>query len=128
MEHGIGKFLLVHVLLFQIRVHVREVDGFADIRLIIAAIRVDQRRNEMHAVEIAQQDTVFPVAEATLLLFHKNKSHTLNSADLAGRIAIRYQISTEKATLNQEKQWKWRASETCVFVTRTGDGNEKMNL
>ena len=82
----------------------------------------------MHAVEIAQQDTVFPVAEATLLLFHKNKSHTLNSADLAGRIAIRYQISTEKATLNQEKQGKWCASETCVFVTRTGDGNEKMNL
>ena len=77
MEHGIGELLFLRVLLFQIRVHVCEVDGFPDVSFIVAAVRVDQRRNEMHAVEIAQQDAVLPVAEATLFLFHKNKSHTL---------------------------------------------------
>ena len=75
MEHGVGELCLRLVFLFEIRVHIGEVDRFSDIGLVVAAVRVDQRRNEVHPVEITEQHTIFPVAPATFFLFHF-KSHT----------------------------------------------------
>ena len=75
MEHRIGEFRFCFILFLEIRVHIGEVDRLADVGLIVAAVRVDQRRNEVHSVEIAEQHTVLPVAPATFFLFHF-KSHT----------------------------------------------------
>ena len=75
MEHRIGEFRFCFVLFLEIRVHIGEVDRLADVGLIVAAVRVDQRRNEVHPVEITEQHTIFPVAPATFFLFHF-KSHT----------------------------------------------------
>ena len=72
MEHGVGELCLRLVFLFEIRVHIGEVDRFSDIGLVVAAVRVDQRRNKVHTVQIAQQHTVLPVAPATFFLFHCN--------------------------------------------------------
>ena len=72
MEHGVGELCLQLVFLFEIRVHIGEVDRFSDIGLVVAAVRVDQRRNKVHTVQIAQQHTVLPVAPATFFLFHCN--------------------------------------------------------
>ena len=75
MEHRIGEFRFCFILFLEIRVHIGEVDRLADVGLIVAAVRVDQRRNEVHPVEITEQHTIFPVAPATFFLFHF-KSHT----------------------------------------------------
>lgn len=72
MEHGVGELCLRLVFLFEKRVHIGEVNRLSDIGLIVAAVRVNQRRDKVHAVQIAQQHAVLPVAPATFSLFHCN--------------------------------------------------------
>ena len=70
MEHRVGKFRLGFVFLFEVGVDIREINRLGNVRLVVAAVRIDQRRDEVHAVEITQQHAVLPVAPATFLLLH----------------------------------------------------------
>ena len=81
MEHRVGKFRLGFVFLFEVGVDIREINRLGNVRLVVAAVRIDQRRDEVHAVEITQQHAVLPVAPATLFLFHNSYSHTLSGGD-----------------------------------------------
>ena len=69
VEHRIGEVGALRILLLQIRIHVGQIDGFGDVGFIVAAIGIDDRRNEVHAVQVAQQHTVLAVAAAALCGF-----------------------------------------------------------
>lgn len=70
VEHRVGELRFALVALFEIRIEVRQVDRLRDVRFVVTAIGVDEGRNEVHPVQIAQQRAVFSVAPATFLLFH----------------------------------------------------------
>ena len=71
MEHGVAELRLICVLPLQIGVHVGQIDGLGDVRLVVAAVRIDQRGDEVHPIQIAQQTSVLAVAKPLLLFFHK---------------------------------------------------------
>ena len=70
MEHRVTKFRFVGVFALQIGVHVGQIDRFRDVRFIVAPVRIDQRSDEVHSVQIAQQASVLAVAKASFLFFH----------------------------------------------------------
>ena len=70
MEHRVAKFRFVGVFALQIGVHVGQIDRFRDVRFIVAPVRIDQRSDEVHSVQIAQQASVLAVAKASFLFFH----------------------------------------------------------
>ena len=70
VEHRVGELRFALVALFEIRIEVRQVDRLRDVRFIVTAIGVDEGRDEVHPVQIAQQRAVLSVAPATFLLFH----------------------------------------------------------
>ena len=69
MEHRVTKFRFVGVFALQIGVHVGQIDRFRDVRFIVAPVRIDQRSDEVHSVQIAQQASVLAVAKASFLFF-----------------------------------------------------------
>ena len=70
MEHGVGKFRLLLVLLGQIGVHGRQVDAQGDIGLVVAAVGVDDARDVVEGVQLPQEPSVLPVTTAFFLCFH----------------------------------------------------------
>ena len=74
MEHRIGEVLLRLVLPGEIFVHGRQVDAQRDIRLVVAAVGVDDAGDIVQRVQLTQQDSVAAVAAAAFVLIH---SHNL---------------------------------------------------
>ena len=66
VEHRVGEVGMLRILLLQICVHIGQIDRLGEIGLVVAAVGIDDGRNKMHAVQIAQQHAILPIAEAAL--------------------------------------------------------------
>ena len=66
VEHRVGEVGMLRILLLQICVHIGQIDRLGEIGLVVAAVWIDDGRNKMHAVQIAQQHAILPIAEAAL--------------------------------------------------------------
>ena len=66
VEHRVGEVGMLRILLLQIRVHIGQIDRLGEIGLVVAAVGIDDWRNKMHTIEIAQQHAILPIAEAAL--------------------------------------------------------------
>ena len=66
VEHCVGEVGMLRVFLLQICVHIGQIDRLGEIGLVVAAVGIDDWRNKMHAVQIAQQHAILPIAEAAL--------------------------------------------------------------
>ena len=66
VEHRVGEVRVLRVFLLQICVHIGQIDRLGEIGLVVAAVWIDDGRNKMHAVQIAQQHAILPIAEAAL--------------------------------------------------------------
>lgn len=64
------KLGVLGVALFKIGVNVREVDALGDKRLVVAAAGVDHRHDDVHSVNVAQQNAVSAVADALFVFAH----------------------------------------------------------
>ena len=70
MEQGVGKIRGLGVFLRQKGVYRPQIDVLRDIGLVVAAVGIDQRCDEVHPVQIPDERPVLPVAKAAFFLFH----------------------------------------------------------
>ena len=70
MEHGVGEVRLRPVFLRQIGVHGGQINAPGDIRLVIAAVGVDDARDEVQRIQLPQQAAILAVTPALFLCFH----------------------------------------------------------
>ena len=70
MEHGVGELRLRLILLRQIGVHGGQIDALGDIRLVVAAVGIDDAGDKVQGIQLPQQAAVLAVAPALFLCFH----------------------------------------------------------
>ena len=70
VEHGVGEVRLRFVLLRQIGVDGRQVDALGDIRLVVAAVGIDDAGDEVQGIQLPQQPAVPPIAPPSLIGLH----------------------------------------------------------
>ena len=70
VEHGVGEVRLRLVFPGQVCVHGRQVHLDGDIRLVVAAVGIDDAGDEVERIQLPQQAAIPAVAPALLLCFH----------------------------------------------------------
>ena len=70
MEHGVGEVRLRLVFFDEVGVDGGQVDTLGDVRLVIAAVGVDDAGDEVQGIQLPQQTAVLPVAPAAFVLLH----------------------------------------------------------
>ena len=70
MEKCELKFGIFGIALCKVCVNVRKVDALGDIRLIVAAIDIYHRHDDVHAVNVTQKLTVSAVTETPSCIAH----------------------------------------------------------
>ena len=70
VEHGVRKARFRLILPGQIRIDRGQVDALGDVRLVIAAVGIDNAGDEVEGIQFTQQPSVPAVASSAFFLFH----------------------------------------------------------
>ena len=70
VEHGVGELGLGLVDLGQILVHGRQIHPQGDVRLVVAAVGIENAGDKVQGIQLPQQAAVPPVAPTLFLFIH----------------------------------------------------------